>query len=311
MGDLGDNDSEVFNPQPNCLDITKAYDPLNLDALRQPRPNDQPLDLPDSFFTFEDAFEDLLSATFTGEICPIAYLASKRLTHRIELPDGRLPAYAEVTRLAALYENLRVRRHDSLILGPETFQITRHPKTGKVQEHLAVNVITEEVSLEVAMGADPAYTPAAQAVEELRSENQFLGSNIFQGEPRIRFPQDAQRLPEHELELAEAVYDDSPRSRWPSPLQALWSLLTGDKADGAEGPAARMETTVSEVRQELALTENDHGQTVTRSKEYTDDKGQRVRLEWEYQTDNNGNVVRDTKRRFEDGKEKEARHDDW
>ncbi|KAK6949731.1 hypothetical protein Daesc_008052 [Daldinia eschscholtzii] len=68
--------------------ISSPYSPLNLQSLRQPRPADAPLDCPD-YFTFRDAFEDLLAVNSGKPLSDLRRLVfAKHFEHVRYFPWG-------------------------------------------------------------------------------------------------------------------------------------------------------------------------------------------------------------------------------
>ncbi|CAJ0540607.1 Ff.00g076350.m01.CDS01 [Fusarium sp. VM40] len=75
-----------------------SYSPLALRDLPQPRPNDAPSDLDTSIFTFEDAFEDLLTVSQGQPLPDIKSRYEQRKLLRSMFPNGE-PGYFWLRRL--------------------------------------------------------------------------------------------------------------------------------------------------------------------------------------------------------------------
>ncbi|KAM0200646.1 hypothetical protein ACHAPA_010150 [Fusarium lateritium] len=75
-----------------------SYSPLALRDIPQPRPNDAPSDLDTSIFTFEDAFEDLLTVSQGQPLPDIKSRYEQRKLLRSMFPNGE-PGYFWLRRL--------------------------------------------------------------------------------------------------------------------------------------------------------------------------------------------------------------------
>jgi hypothetical protein len=268
---MASEDKHLFGLPDGAIDIQKEYDPEFLRHLRQPRPRDQPSDVPESFFTFDDALEDLMEVYSTGKVSDIHALASQRLFLRYKYPDGE-PSLDQMARWSK-HGAFSIRRHTSVLNGPVGAYLV--PKG----QGYALHVL------------DPKGPLLADAIkhEALRG---------------FGFPTSGPSFPRDETELAEHTARKSSSSWWPSPFDTLWSLMGGGKRSGdGVGRGESSDTSSSEM---VRVMIDEDGTTEEKVTEHTDGKGRQIKVVMERKLDSEGNVISETTRRFEDGKEKDV-----
>ncbi|KAK0384818.1 hypothetical protein NLU13_7296 [Sarocladium strictum] len=271
------HESHLFpDPPEGVIDVPKEYDPEFLRHLRQPRPRDQPSDLPESFFTFDDALQDLMAAHFNGQILDIHAMAAQRLLLRYKYPEGE-PTVEQVFRWSG-FGTFKIRRHNSILYGPIGACMMLNPQTDVY--HLTV--------------LDGTGMPTNGFFD--------LEANVKRG--KIHWP-GADAFPSHELELAEETSKHSSNSWWPSPFDTLWSLVGGRKADGDDGLAHGEAGHVS-TSESTRVNVDENGATEEKITERVDDQGRKTTVVLERKFDPQGNVISERTRRFEDGKEKDV-----
>ncbi|KAH8170744.1 hypothetical protein LIA77_09525 [Sarocladium implicatum] len=279
------------------LDIPADYDPVSLRhlGLRSPRPSDLPSDIQGQTFTFDDAFEDLISSHFNGHIQPIRRLAAQSAFLRIMYPQGE-PASQQLRRLSAQYHTSIVRRHDSLLFLDNPFH-----SFGRHQNGLGDLIF-----------ALPSLDTSSRNGIEWESQRGDLGSprgrSTTQGQARFNKHDNEHQhnqnispfgttQPQTELDLAEA-HDKSSKSSsspWPSPFDTLWSAVTGGKSHNSSFVSSTHDV-VSRV-EDGVVTENE-------TRAYTDEQGRRVEWNSERRIDaQTGSVISEKTRRLVDGQE--------
>lgn len=285
------------------LEIPADYNPASLRhlGLRVPRPSDLPSDVQDQAFTFDDAFEDLLSAHFDGHVLPIRQLAAQSAALRIMYPQGE-PLSQQLPRLSGQYRIPIAERQKSLFFfdRPLLQHFSRNPNSLEA-------VVFALTNLESFAWVAGESNSRVANLDSLWGRATAHGQKQDDEEPhQMSFTETfGVKYPQTELDHVEAQSKNSnpSASPWLSPFDTLWSAITGKPHRGGSF-ASTTHDVVSTVEGGI-VTEHE-------TRTYTDEQGRRIEWSSERRIDaKTGNVISEKSKRLIDGKEADPYDDSF